>query len=539
MSEADAARPGTDGRREYDWDSLVVGSGFGGGVAALRLAQSGRRVMVAEMGRRVSPADMRRAAGSPRHLLWMPEVGLRTGFFRQTVMRHMIALAGVGVGGGSLVYAAVLLRPRDTFWGHSAWRSAGSDWARELEAPYVTAERMLGMERNPFHGQQDAWMRQAADSLGVGDTFGPVPQGIDFSACTRCGMCLSGCDVGAKNSVDRTYLAQAERAGAVVRPRSKVQRITPIRRRSGTVEGYAVEMVDPLARRRERAASRVTFTAREVILSAGVLGTVELLLANRDRYGTLPDLSPAVGHGVLTNSEAFTAIMQPRAALADGLDLRRDGTAITSDLWPDPHTHVTQNRLPDSYGINRFLMSPLVPGADRRQVTRDTFAHMVRHPGQVREGMRGRGWSARTTMLTVMQHDDPTSGVETPTLTLRYRKGPLGWMLGTSVPEGGRAPDTFLPAANDAGRAVARASGGTVYGSIGALLGVGATAHILGGARLGTDPTTSVVSPDHEVWGYPGMYVADGSVMPANVGVNPSLTITALAERAMSALAGA
>jgi cholesterol oxidase len=220
-----------------------------------------------------------------------------------------------------------------------------------------------------------------------------------------------------------------------------------------------------------------------------VLGTVELLLANRDRYGSLPDLSPAVGSGVLTNSEAFTAIMQPRTELAAGLDLRTDGTAITTDLWPDPHTHVTQNRLPDSYSLNRFLMSPLVAGTDPRAVLRDTLRYAARHPGEVRDGMRGRGWSARTTMLTVMQHDDPTAGLETPTLTLRYRKGPLGWALGTRVPPGGRAPDTFLPAANDAGRAVARASGGRVYGSLGALLGMGATAHILGGP--GWAPTRS------------------------------------------------
>jgi cholesterol oxidase len=522
--------------RSYDCDALVIGSGFGGSVAALRLAESGRRVMVAEMGRRVLPADMRAAAERTRDLLWMPEVGLRRGFFRQVVLRHMIALAGVGVGGGSLVYAAVLLRPRDTFWAHPAWRAAGTDWAGALAPHFDAAEGLLGVARNPLHGRQDTWLRAAAERLGVADTYGPVPQGIDFAACTACGRCLSGCDVGAKNSLDRTYLAAAERAGAVVRPRTKVERIIPLHGGAGRIEGYAVEVVDPLAPRRDRAASRARLTAREVVVAAGVLGTVELLLAQRDRFGTLPDLPAALGQGVLTNSEAFTGVMQPRAELAAGLDVRSDGTAITSDCWPDPHTHVTQNRLPDSYRLNRFLMAPLVPGDEPRRVARDTVATMVRRPGLVRDGMRGAGWSARTTMLTVMQHDDPTGGATTPTLTLRYRRTPVGWALATTVPPGGRAPDTFLPQANAAALALAGASGGQPYGSVAALFGVGATAHVLGGARLGADPTTSVCSPEQEVWGHPGLFVMDGSVLPANVGVNPSLTITALAERAARGL---
>lgn len=528
--------PGQGGRG-FDVDTLVVGSGFGGGVAALRLAQSGRRVLVAEMGRRIEPDDMRRAASNARHLLWMPEVGLKRGFFRQTLMRHLIALSGVGVGGGSLVYAAVLLRPRDDFWTHPAWQSTGSQWPGELQPHYDTAEQMLGVARNPFQGRQDAWMEEAARLLGVAETYERVPQGIDFASCTRCGLCLSGCDVGAKNSIDRTYLAMAEEAGAVVRPRSKVEVIAPITSGAGAIDGYRVGIVDPLAGRRLRDSTRVTVTTRELVIAAGVIGTVELLLANRDRYGTLANLSDKVGHHVLTNSEAFVSVLQPRADLDADLDLRTDGTAISSHLWPDPHTHVTQNRLPDSYRINRFLMTPLLPGTDPRQVARDTAVHVLRHPGRLRDGLRGKGWSARNTMLTVMAHDDVAHDGATPTLTLRYRRGPAGWMLSSSVPADGRAPQTFLPVANDAGRALARASGGAVYGSLGALMGMGATAHILGGARLGADPSTSVVSPDHEVWGYPGMYVVDGSVVPANVGVNPSLTITAMSERTMTAVA--
>jgi cholesterol oxidase len=446
--------------------------------------------------------------------------------FRQSVFRHMIALSGVGVGGGSLVYAAVLLRPTAASWDDRGWQGCGVDWASELEPYYDTAERMLGVTGNPFRGRQDQWLQAAAERMGVGDTFRSVPQGIDFTACTRCGRCLSGCDVGAKNSLDRTYLAQAQRHGAVIRPRSKAVWIAPLPGRTG----YRVGLIDPLQRGRK--ASRIVVTAREVVVAAGVLGTVELLLACRDRYRTLPQLSAALGHAVLTNSEAFTGVLQSRAAVADGLDLRSDGAAISSDFWPDDRTHVTQNRLPDSYGINRFLVGPLVRGERRGERIRRTAVAMARHPSRTMDGWRGRGWSARSTMLTVMQHGD---GADSPSLRLAYRRSALGWRLRTEL--AGAAPATHLPVADDAARVLAAASGGAPFGSLGALLGVGATAHLLGGARLGGDERASVVSPDLEVRGYPGLYVADGSVVPANIGVNPSLTITALAERAMARLA--
>ena len=356
------------GARQYDCDTVVIGSGFGGSVAALRLAESGRRVIVTEMGRRIEPEDMRRAAKSFRHLAWMPELRMK-GFFRQSFFRHVIALSGVGVGGGSLVYAAVLIQPKDTFWAHSAWQSAGSDWAGELAPYYATAEKMLGVKANPYRCIQDDFLQQAAERLGVADTYGSTPQGIDFDACTHCGLCLSGCDIGAKNTLDRNYIAQAERAGAVVRPNSKVVRIAPIEGAGGKPEGYRVDLVDPLAPGRRRESSQTSVTAREVVLAGGVLGTAELLLACRDRWGTLPRLSSALGQGLLTNSESLVAITQPRAELRAGLDLRTDGSTITTDVWPDAHTHVTQNRLPDSYAVYRLLFAPLVedgPGLGRR-----------------------------------------------------------------------------------------------------------------------------------------------------------------------------
>ncbi len=496
----------------FDADTVVVGSGFGGGVAALRLTESGRRVTVLEMGRRVSPQDMRRGGQSVRHLMWAPTLGMR-GYFRQTLLPHVVAFGGVGVGGGSLVYAAVLLQPPAGVVG--AWE--GADWESELAPHYATAASMLGRTPNPTRGAQDVWLQKAAGSLGVLDTFGPTPQGIDFDACTGCGQCLSGCAFGAKNTIDRTYLAKAENLGAHVVPERRVTCLTPL-----PGGGYRVDAVDSLHRRR-----RYSWTAREVVLAAGVLGTTTLLLACRDRYVTMPRLSPGLGRGVRTNSEAFVAILQP--------DAREDvsvGPTISSDFWPDATTHVTNNRLPRSYGYLRPAMSPLVDGPDQATRRRRALAAAVRDPLTLLRAATASDWHRRVTMLTVMQTEDNA-------LDLHYRQKAGRWALTSRLPPGGTSPPSYLPAASAAGRAVAQASGGTAYGVwIDSLLGRAATAHVLGGAIVGTDPRRSVISPDHEVHGYPGLFVVDGAAVPSNIGVNPSLTITAMAERAMTRLAG-
>jgi len=499
----------------FSFDTLVVGTGFGGGVAALRLAQSGRRVGVVEMGRRVSPDQMRRGADSTRALLWAPKSGLH-GYFRQTLLPHVLALGGVGVGGGSLVYAGVLLEPAHGVFTDPGF--SGADWHTELVPHYAVAARMLGREVNPTYGAQDEWLRATASSLGVLPTFGPTPQGIDFSRCTSCGACLTGCPEGAKNSVDRTYLAQAEALGADVIPQRRVVRLRPL-----TGGGYAVDAVDSF-----RAGPRFRWTAGEVVLTAGVLGTNELLLACRDRYGTLPALSPAVGRRVRTNSEAFVAILQPDSAV----DVSA-GPTISSDFWADPTTHVTNNRVPRSYGYLRSLMSPLVDEGSRGSRLRAALRAAAARPAEALAGVTATDWHRRLTLLTVMQSEENA-------IALRYRRRAGRWGLTSFLPRGASPAPTFLPQANAAARAFAQASGGTPYGIwLDSALGRSATAHILGGAVVGEDPTKSVVSPDHEVHGYPGLFVMDGSTVPANVGVNPSLTITAMAERAMAHLTGA
>ncbi len=498
-----------------DYDTIVVGSGFGGGVAALRLAESGRRVAVLEMGRRVTPADMRAGAQHTHKLLWAPRSGMR-GYFRQTLLPHVLALGGVGVGGGSLVYAAVLLLPKDEVFDDRAW--AGASWRAELAPHYASAAATLGREVNPTFGAQDEWLRQAATAMGADATYGPTPQGIDFSACTSCGRCLTGCDVGAKKSVDRTYLARAERLGARVQPQRQVTRLV-----ATPGGGYAVDAVHSFDRRR-----RETWTAREVVLAAGVLGTAQLLLACRDRYRTLPALPSAVGRHVRTNSEAFVAILQPDSAVDVSV-----GPTISSDFWADATTHVTNNRVPPSYGYMRSFMSPLVDEPTRVARLGAATRAAARHPVSLARAMAATDWHRRLTLLTVMQAEENA-------IEIGYRRRGGVWSLTSRLPRGSAPAPAYLPQANAAARAFADASGGTPVGIwLDSALGRSATAHILGGAVVGDDPARSVVDPDHQVHGHPGLYVVDGSAIPANIGVNPSLTITAMAERAMTRLAAA
>ena len=473
------------------YDVAVVGSGFGGSVAALRAAEAGKRVVVLEMGRRLTPADFEAGAVKPTKLLWEPALGLQ-GYFRQKVLRHVMVVGGIGVGGGSLVYAAVLLQPKE-FQG--AWAEAGVDWESELAPHYATSARMLGREPNPQWGVQDDWLQGAARELGVADTFGKTMQGIRFSDCMACGQCITGCPHGAKRF---DYLPAAEALGVEIRPLTKAEILVPLR------NGWRVVT-------RERGEVR-SVEAREVVLAGGVLGTVELLLASRDRWRTMPDLSPVLGRKVRTNSEAFAAILHP-----PGTDVTQ-GATISSDFYPDPHTHVTNNRFPASYGFMRFYLSPVVSGYRRRE----TLKVLARHPVRSTANAWTKDWHKRVTILTVMQNAENE-------MALEYRGGRLRSVLPTGV----EPVPVHLPQADAAGQAVAKVSGGTAYTTVlESLFGVGATAHILGGAVLGPDPTRGVVDAEHRVFGYEGLRVMDGSVVPENVGVNPSWTITAMAERA-------
>ena len=390
---------------------------------------------------------------------------------------------------------------------------------------------MLGRTICSTRHTQDEWLEATAGAMGASDSYGPGPLGIYFGpqedvpdpyfdgwgpsrhGCTYCGTCLAGCAQNAKNSLDKNYLHLAEGNGVQILSRRKATLIQPVN------GGYKVEMVDPLDRRR----SYKPLKARKVVLAAGVLGTLDLLFRSREA-GFLAELSPALGQRVRTNSEAITAVF----SLDEGVDLTQ-GPAISSDFHPNAHTHVTQNRIPPSYWFMKLYASPLVDGDRPGRRALATLWQILRHPVRSTASLFARGaWHKRTTLISTMQNLDNQ-------MAFTWGRGFFsGFKPGLlSQASGGRAP-TYIPEANQAARTFAEVSGGIAHNSlIESVLNMSVTAHILGGCTIGAHRDEGVIDTNHEVFGYPGLYVVDGSAIPANVGVNPSLTITALAERAM------
>lgn len=521
------------GTGAFDTDVCIVGSGFGGSVSALRLAEKGWRVTMLEMGRQLTDADIAAAGTSATQLAWAPALGLK-GFFAQDVFRHVAIVRGIGVGGGSNVYAAVLLEPKKAFYEDPAWRTLSEDWQAELAPHYANAKRMLGVTPNPCHGVQDDWLRGAAKRLGpqAAASFDTVPQGIFFgdpsratpdpffggegparTGCNQCGRCITGCAYGAKNTLERNYLYFARKKGVNVLPERQVTHVEPL-----PGGGYAVHLKHPW----DASVVYATLRARKVILSAGALGTQEILFASRDRYRTLPKLPASLGDHVRTNSEAIVAILakDPQADVTKG-------ATISTHFYPDAKTHITQNRFPESYTFMKWYMGPLVDGANPLTRALRTLLTLLLSPLTMARVLFARNWHKRISVLTVMQQADNQIAFSYGRTLLRgFRYG-----LKSRISRGGRSP-SYLPQANAAARAFAEASNGiplnTVMESVGNL---SVTAHILGGAVIAANPRDGVIDVNHEVFGYPGLYVVDGAAIPANVGVNPSLTITALAER--------
>ncbi len=514
-------------------DFAIVGSGFGGSVAALRLAEKGYGVVVLEQGARLTPERIAAADQSPRELFWLPALGLH-GYFTQHVFQHLSIAAGVGVGGGSLVYGAVLLEPDAAIFAGSPWSELGVDWQRDLAPHYTTAARMLGRATNPGFGSQDRYLRAAADALGAVASFGPTPNGIFFGArgsdvadpyfggagpartgCLFCGRCLTGCPHGAKNSLDLNYLFLAERHGAEVRPHARVTRIERI------AGGYRLSVRDPRSPRLRPA----PVDARQVVLAAGVVGTLEILFRARDVDRTLPAISRRLGERVFTNSEAIVGVLHrnPPADLTEG-------TAISSHFWANERTHLTQNRFAPAYDFMRWYAAPLVDGERPLARAAASLARIVTHPIRATRVWRRGDFHRHITMLTVMQHASNE-------LAFRYGRHwtwPWSPRLCSRVASGGRPP-TYLREANQAARALAAASDGEPFNLAPESIGnQSITAHILGGCPMALDAERGVIDPQHRVFGYPGLYVLDGAAVCGNVGVNPSLTITALAERAMA-----
>ncbi|MGK5678435.1 GMC oxidoreductase [Actinoplanes sp. URMC 104] len=497
-----------------DYDVVIVGSGFGGSVSALRLAEKGYRVGVLEAGRRFTADTLPKTSWDLRNFLWAPRLGLR-GIQRITLLKDIMVLSAAGVGGGSLVYANTLYRPPATFFADPRWAGI-TDWADELAPFYDQASRMLGVTEQPTMTPSDVVIRRVADEMGAGATFRRTPVGVFFgkpgetvpdpyfggagpdrTGCIECGNCMIGCRVGAKNRLDVNYLYLAERAGAVVHPSTEVLSIRP---------GWTVET------------TRGTFTARDVILSAGALGTQRLLHKMRDT-GTLPALSARLGALTRTNSEA---LLGAQAARVPQQPFSR-GVAITSSFHPDETTHIEPVRYGPGSNAMGLLSTLLVDGGGRVPRPVRFLGQALRHPYVLVRSLSVRRWSERSIIALVMQTADNSLTVR------RTRRGRL-----TTGPGHGAPNPTWIPIGHEAVRRIAQHIGGFAGGTVGDIFDIPMTAHILGGATIGASAETGVVDAYHRVFGYEGLHVIDGSAVPANLGVNPSLTITALAERAVA-----
>jgi cholesterol oxidase len=512
----------------HDYDVLVVGSGFGGSVSALRLTEKGYRVGVIEAGRRFDTSTLPKSSWQLRRFLWAPGLGMR-GIQRITPLKDVAILSGAGVGGGSLVYANTLYEPLAPFYTDKQWGHI-TDWRGELAPFYDQARRMLGVNEVPEDTPPDRYMHELAERMGVADTYHRTPVGVWFGkagervpdpyfggegpdkvGCTHCGSCMVGCKVGAKNTLDRNYLYLAEKNGATIHPDRQVTDLQPL-----PGGGWKVTTERPGAWVRNR---RRTFTAEQVVLSAGVLGTVKLLLSMRDT-GRLPRLSTRLGDVVRTNSEAIVG-----ASARTARPELSEGVAITSSIHPDETTHIEPCRYPPGSNAMGMLSTVLVDGGEGSPRQVKFLKAVARHPMRFLRSMSVHRWSERSIILLVMQSSDNS-------IALR-RHPKLGNLV--SRPGEGEPNPTYIPVANEAAREVADMLDGDPWGAWNeTILDAPTTAHILGGCVIGDTADAGVIDPYHRVYGYEGLTVADGSAISANLGVNPSLTITALTERAMS-----
>lgn len=516
-----------------DYDFIIIGSGFGGSVSAYRLAQKGYRVGVLEAGKRFRDEDFARTSWNARKYLWLPRLGCY-GIMRITPLSNLLILSGTGVGGGSLGYSCTLLEPPGPFYQDPQWAGM-QDWKAALAPHFATAKMMLGVTRCTCVTPADEALQAVAEEQGRGDTFRmqdvgvyfgepektvPDPffdgQGPDRTGCKLCGGCMVGCRNNAKNSLPKNYLYLAEKLGVEVYPLTTARTIREVE------GGYAVDTYRTTAWFR---GGRRDFTARQVVVAAGVQGTLSLLFRCQ-RLGTLPRLSPMLGRRVRTNSEAITAV----TAKDYEVDYCR-GVAITSSYYPDAVTHVEPVRYPRGSDVMSLLLTVFVSGGGRFLRPLKWLWTNLRHPITSLRVHWPFGWARKTIVLLVMQTLDNS-------LRLVFRRR-WWWPFHRHLTTAREKKREFIPIemlqAQQVTQRVAARTGGIPTNSLAeVMLNMGSTAHILGGCAIGPDAEHGVIDRKNRVYGHEGIYVIDGSMMPANLGVNPSLTITALAEHAMS-----
>jgi cholesterol oxidase len=525
----------------YDYDVLVIGSGFGGSVTALRLTEKGYRVGVLEAGRRFEDDDYPRTSWDVRKFLWAPKLGC-LGIQRIHMLRDVIILAGAGVGGGSLVYANTLYRPEgDAFYHDRQWEHI-TDWQAELAPYYDQAERMLGVVQNPTMTPSDEVMKHVAGQMGVGDTFRLARVGVFFgeggrkepgvevadpffggagprrAGCLESGECMTGCRHNAKNSLVKNYLYLAERAGATVHQQTTATVVRPLDR-----GGYSVETARTGAWRGRRAAR--AFTAEHVVFAAGTWGTQQLLHRMK-AAGILPEIPSMLGVLSRTNSEALGGALTTLGHRKEH-DFTQ-GVAITSSIRPDDHTHIEPVRYGKGSNAMGLLSTLMTDGGGQLPRWLKWLAQAASHPGELLSLYAGMNhWSERAVIGLTMQTLDNS-------ITVYPKRTRLGRVKLTSTRGHGPASPTWIPVANETMRRVAARIGGFPLNSLGEMVDIPMTAHFIGGCVIGDSPESGVVDAYHRMYGHPGLHVVDGSAVSANLGVNPALTITAQAERAMA-----
>ncbi|MFM2264419.1 MAG: hypothetical protein RLY81_771 [Actinomycetota bacterium] len=512
------------------FDVVVIGSGFGGSVSALRLREKGYSVAVLEAGRRFEDKDFPKTSWRINKFLFAPKLGLY-GIQRIHALPDVLVLSGAGVGGGSLVYANTLYQPGDDYFNDKQWASI-TNWKNELEPWFDQARRMLGVTENPYFSNSDQAMKDAAIEMGVGHTFQMAPLGVFFgegkgipakdpffggvgpdrNGCVQCGSCMTGCQFNAKNTLPKNYLGLAESAGAKVFPMTTATKIEQLE--DGRWKITTTKTNDPFGSRGK------SFFANDVIVAAGTYNTQKLLHKMKDA-GVLPLLSDRLGDLSRTNSEALTG------ALMNNSDIDfSQGSAITSSFFPDEHTHIEPVRYGKGSNLMGLLQTIMTDGSSSKIRRKQWWKAFFANPYLLKRVLDVRKWSERTVIALTMQNVDSY-------ISVKPKRSWFGWHL-TSTNDPDHPNATYIPAANEVVRRIAEKHGGIAGGHVGDLIDAPFTAHFVGGCVIGPDASHGVVDPYHRAWNYPTLHIVDGSTITANLGVNPSLTITAQAERALS-----